>query len=203
MSCEDFQILLNRDLDGVLGSEDQKRLSAHVGGCARCGAEQASLQAIRGAFRDLRHVDVPPGLADRIAERAAAPRAPFLRIPRHALLPIAASILALCLVSGAVGSRLRGPAEIRATPLAGLGEADFRTFLTEQLAVPADRVDAIVAIRRSTDQRVEAAKADLNATVEKLQREEVEEIWKLLPPDARERYRRHDPSFTPPATAPR
>ena len=89
-------------------------LSAHLADCRRCTSEQASFQAMRGAFRDLRHVDVRAGLAEQIIGHATAPRgAAFLRIPRLALIPVAASVMALCLLSGALGWRL-APDEVAA-----------------------------------------------------------------------------------------
>jgi hypothetical protein len=196
MSCEDYQILLNRDLDGVLSADDGKRLAAHVAGCRPCGARQASLQAIHGAFRDLRHADVRPGLADEIVERATAPRAAVLRISPHWLVPAAAAVLALCLVSGALGWRLNEPPNIQAHER--LDEAAFRSLLSDQLALPEDRIETILKVRHDFDRRLKSEQEAFKERNEKLYRQEIEELWKLLPADARERYRKHDPTFTPP-----
>jgi hypothetical protein len=201
MNCQNFQTLLNRDLDGVLDAADAARLRAHVAACPRCASEHAALEAMRSAFRDLRQVDVPAGLADRIVTGAAVPRTPVLRIPRVAMIPIAASVLALCMVSAALGWRLKEPMQVRAHER--LDEARYREFLRSDLALPEDKIDSILAIRRDFDGRFAAEKAELRTREDKLERQEIEAIWKLLPADAQERYRRHDPSFTPPATTPR
>jgi hypothetical protein len=201
MSCQDFEILINRDLDGVIDSADQKRLAAHVSSCARCAAEQASLQTIHGAFRDLRHVDVRPGLAETIVARATAPRGSIFQIPRHALIPAAAAVLALCAISGALGWRLREDpffGGVKADRSQVRDEAPFRQLLADKLALPADQVDAIIRIRRDYDQKRDAAQTDHRDQLEKLQKTELEEIWKLLPADARERYLDIDRTFTPP-----
>jgi len=198
MSCEDFQILINRDLDGVLRPEDEKRLSAHLAECGRCNSEQAGLLAMHGAFRDLRHVDVRPDLADQIIERAREPRTPVLQFPRYFLIPAAAAVLALCLVTGALGWHFHEPSTIRAAVPPRQDESKYRSFLVDQLALPADRVEAVMSVRHDFDRRFAAEKADLKQKEEALHRQELEEIWKLLPKDAQDRYRKHDPSFEPP-----
>jgi predicted anti-sigma-YlaC factor YlaD len=185
MSCENFQVLLNRDLDGILGPEDGARLSAHLAACPRCSRDQASLHAMRGAFRDLRRVDVPEGLAGRIAGAASAPREGVLRMPRFALIPAAASVLALCLISGALGWRLNEPGEVRAQHR--LDDAAFERVCNE-LRLTGTQVEAIRAVRSSFDQRIAAEEADLKARKEKLHREEIEAIWNLLPREVQEEH---------------
>jgi hypothetical protein len=209
MTCEAFQTLLHRDLDGVIAPEDATRLSDHLAGCGRCSEDRASLAAMRAAFRDLRQAEVPAGLGERIV-RGAADRGSIFRIPRQALVPVAASILALCVVSGAVGWRLNSRWLSEAFPQVHADElrpradeATYRDFLVNELALPPDRVAAIIEIRRDYDRRFESEKAALKARQETLHRDEIDAIWKLLPEDARQRYQRHDPSFTPPPSAPK
>jgi Putative zinc-finger len=202
MTCHEFQVLMNREIDGVLDPAGQNRLTGHLAGCPRCAEEQASLLAIRGACRDLRNVDVRPGLAESIIERATAPRTPLLRLPRYVLIPVAASILALCAISFAVGTRFKADGGVL-TPIHAtrdwkrVEETEVRTFLGS-LGLPADRVEAIIKIRRDTDQKRLASEADLKDQFEKLAKTEVDEIWKLLPPEARTRYLEHDRSFNVP-----
>ena len=201
MTCHEFQILMNREIDGVLDSAGQTRLSSHLTGCPKCASEKASLQAIRGACRDLRHVDVRPGLAEAIIEKATSPRAPLLRFPRYVLVPVAASILALCLVSFALGSRFSDlkPVTVAAAPeWKKLDETQYRSFLASQIGLSGDRVEAVIKIRRDFDQKREAADADRKVQFDKLEKAELDEIWKLLPEEARTRYLEHDRSFTVP-----
>lgn len=201
MSCSEFQILMNRELDGVLDSAGQTRLSGHLAACPRCASEQASLHAIRGACRELRNVDVRPGLAEAIIEKATAPRVPLLRFPRHVLIPVAASILALCLISFAAGSRFGDlrPSEVKAArDWKKFDETQYRSFLADKVGLPADRVEAIIKVRRDFDARRQAADDDHRDQFEKIAKSEVDEIWKLLPEDARVRYLEHDKSFTVP-----
>jgi hypothetical protein len=77
-------------------------------------------------------------------------------------------------------------------------ESQTRDFLAGQLGLPGDRVDAIIKIRRDYDQKREAADVDRRDQFEKLQKSELEEIWKVLPEAARTRYLEHDRSFTVP-----
>jgi anti-sigma factor RsiW len=203
MSCHEYQILLHRELDGRLSGDDGKLLATHLEGCPRCAADRVSLETMRGALRDLRHADVAPGLADRIIERAREPRAPIFRIPRLALIPVAASVLALCLVSGALGWHLREPDTIKATFDKRLDERDFRRFLSEDLALSAEQVDQVLKVRHEFDQKIEAAKASVKDEVGRLERAEIEEMWKWLPDEARRRYLAHDRTFTPPESQPR
>jgi Putative zinc-finger len=201
MSCSEFQILMNRDLDGVLDSAGQTRLSGHLAACPRCTSEQASLHAIRGACRDLRNVDVRPGLAEAIIEKATTPRVPLLRFPRYVLIPVAASILALCLISFAAGSRFGdlGAPEVKALhDWKKVDETRYRSFLTDKVGLPADRVETIIQVRRDFDAKRQAADDDRTDQFERLSKSEVQEIWKLLPDPARTRYLEHDPSFTVP-----
>jgi Putative zinc-finger len=202
MTCQEFQILMNREIDGVLDPAGETHLSGHLAGCPRCASERASLQAIRGACRDLRNVDVRPGLAEAIIERATSPLAPVLRFPRHVLIPVAASILALCLISFALGSRygdLPGVPPVRAShDWKRLDEAEYRGFLSGKIGLPADQVNTIIQVRRDTDQKREAADADRKEQFDRLSKSEIEEIWKLLSEDARARYLEHDPTFAVP-----
>jgi len=201
MSCQDYEILMNRDLDGVIDPADQKRLADHVTACPGCAAGKASLETIHSAFRDLRQVEVRPGLAERIVERATERRAPIFLIPRHFMIPAAAAVLALCAISGAVGWRLHDEPlfpPVRADRNQKRDEAPFRQFLADKLVLPEAQVEAIIRIRRDYDQKRDAAQADLQDQFEKLQKGELEEIWKVLPAEARERYLEHDRTFTPP-----
>jgi hypothetical protein len=202
MSCSEFQILMNRDIDGILDSAGQTRLSGHLASCPQCTSEQASLLAIRGACRELRNVDVRPGLAEAIIEKATAPRVPLLRFPRHVLIPVAASILALCLISFAAGSRFNGLKPIEGVSAKKdwnrVDEAQYRTFLADKVGLPSDRVEAIIKVRRDFDAKRQAADDDRKDQFEKLSKSEIDEIWRLLPEDARTRYLEHDKSFTVP-----
>lgn len=203
MSCHDYQILLHREIDARLSGDEKTRLAAHLAGCPRCSADQASLDAMRGALRDLRHAEVRPGLADEVIARARSPRAPIFKIPRLALVPIAASIVALCLVSGALGWHFREPGTVLAAPDKRLDEPEFRRFLSQDLGLAEDRIDQVLKVRHEYDLKFELAKAEINDQLERLRRAELSETWQWLPDDARKRYLEHDRTFVPPESSPR
>ncbi len=202
MNCDAFRVLITREIDGVLDGTGRGALDSHVAACPACARERTAQGRIHEAFSQLRDVDVPAGLAERIAERAAAAPAPLLRFPRwQSLAPIAASILALCMLSGWLGHRLASEGrEVLAGPRpTAVSDAELRQLLIERIGVPADRADKIIDLRHGEfDPKREAARAQFDARIRQLVQDELAAIWNQLTPDEQRTYRQVDPSFEPP-----
>lgn len=78
MRCEEFQELMQREVDGLLSSADAARLEAHLASCAFCRRELELLRGVDAALREESLVEAPSGLVPAtmalIAEREARRR---------------------------------------------------------------------------------------------------------------------------------
>ncbi|HEY4395587.1 MAG TPA: zf-HC2 domain-containing protein [Polyangia bacterium] len=72
MGCEDVSARMVELLYGEVPADERATLEAHLGGCARCQAELAALQATRAAARRTLDDDAPPARAHQAILRAAA-----------------------------------------------------------------------------------------------------------------------------------
>lgn len=118
LECKEIDGLMMDWLYQELAPSEADRVTAHVGGCARCTAEVDALRRTRAVFRDLAH-DEPPASVSAILLHEAARRAPaagsaraegsffsrllgwFQPVFAH---PAAAAVATLVLVAGVAGT---------------------------------------------------------------------------------------------------
>lgn len=109
MTCHDFLILLNREVDGRTSPEEEALLMQHIGTCPSCAAEQTAQHRIHRALQGLRSDDCPEGLGSRIAGAVLAAPAgrPIFRTTgwwsAGSLGRQAAAILVTAVLAGASG----------------------------------------------------------------------------------------------------
>jgi hypothetical protein len=146
--------LLNLELDGCIGAEQQVRLDEHLAGCPECRAERDQLAGLAGLLQRSA-LPVRPGFRERVM--ASLPAAGWeSRHPRTWTFP--AAVLAALLGAGiallGTGSARSGSAYGVLTALGGLLQAAlaagigvtaaswrwFELFVQQQLASPASRV---------------------------------------------------------------
>lgn len=112
MDCRTAAMLLQPCFDGELDEGTAAAVRAHVAGCADCGREMASLQALREAMkRSLPRYAAPQSLRDRLkrppamAGTAAAPPLSTKRLPPR-WLAIAASLMLAASLGAGLGAGL-------------------------------------------------------------------------------------------------
>ena len=99
MDRNEYEGLLNREIDGLLSPEEEARLNDYTARHPEAAEEQRSLHEIHRAFQSMDKDPVPAGLSDRIADRVLAGPAPVRRFPGPwALNKVAAAILVVCTV---------------------------------------------------------------------------------------------------------
>lgn len=103
MDRNEYESLLNREIDGLLTPEEEARLNDYTARNPEAAAEQSSMHEIHRAFQSMEREPVPAGLSDRIADSVLAGPAPIRRFPSPwALNKVAAAILVVCMVGIAV-----------------------------------------------------------------------------------------------------
>jgi hypothetical protein len=116
MNCDEAKGRLGPFYDGELNVAEHDLVAAHIEHCQSCANELAALEQLDRNSRQLRSLDPPPELGDRIAERLAAGRAVPLARPRvvtRRQFAFAAGVLATSAVGGLLAStfvRHRSPA---------------------------------------------------------------------------------------------
>ena len=70
--CENFAALLDPFVDGELSPDEMARVQAHLDGCPACRAYVDDALAIRAAFPDAEHTEVPEGFANGVMARIRA-----------------------------------------------------------------------------------------------------------------------------------
>jgi hypothetical protein len=99
MNREDFERLVNREIDGLLTPEEEASLNDYTSRDSAAAHEQRSLHKIHRAFQQMDRHETPVGLADRIADRVLAEPAPVRRFTTPGMLnKVAAAILVLTVV---------------------------------------------------------------------------------------------------------
>ena len=94
MNREDFEKLVNREIDGLLTPEEEASLNDYISRDSAAAHEQRSLHEIHRAFQRMDRHEAPHGLAERIADRVLAEPAPVHRFPDPRMLnKVAAAIL--------------------------------------------------------------------------------------------------------------
>lgn len=106
MSCAEYQQRFSPYIDGLLSGDERESLEAHVGGCARCQAELASLRTMLSTLQTMEQPPAPdllPGIHRKLAQqlwwRMVVDRlgAPW-RLPWHSLALAGTAAIALVAV---------------------------------------------------------------------------------------------------------
>ena len=101
MDCQEIQKSLSSYLEGLLSSEEKKRVEEHLSSCVNCRAELAELKKAKDLLRNLDDVEPPPWLTAKIMARVREEkerRASFLKklfFPFHIKVPLQALSLIL------------------------------------------------------------------------------------------------------------
>lgn len=136
MQCRDIEELMMEYLYQELDAAQAEAFKAHVGGCARCGAELASLERTRLAVRSLPELDPPAAVTARLLHEAAKRARPAPEEARGgivgwiaslfrpvALHPAFSAVAALVLIGGVAGFlAMKGKVSDR-PPMIGTPEA--------------------------------------------------------------------------------
>ncbi len=200
MECTEAIRILGLAHDGRLPTSDRARLDDHVNDCASCADERRWLARLVGVSESLVDREIPPDLADRITKSVFSSPRPQLvarkSAPRWAL---AASLAACLLVGGAVGSWVapkRPVVEAKSTVIQQ-DESTFRTLLRDTLGLDAVAAERLIEIRRRHDALLSDAERRHEETRGRLERAEIDDLWKALPEAARIRLTQIDPHFVP------
>ncbi len=146
MNCDEAKSRLNSFYDGELNGAEQELVAQHVEQCPSCAAELAALARLDRTSRQLRALEPPSELWDRIAKQLASggsnsiERGPVVTRRRFVL---AAGVLAASAVGGLFASSLirRRRADVAPgiQPLSG-GAVSVDTILVNlSLLAPDDR----------------------------------------------------------------
>lgn len=75
MSCDSYEIMISRQVDGELEPQSWEMLKRHLDGCVGCSELYERVTALDRRVRVVTHRDVDPALSARVKERVAAIRA--------------------------------------------------------------------------------------------------------------------------------
>jgi hypothetical protein len=104
MTCKEIEILLPALFEGVLSTDEAKRVRDHLTGCPSCSKALEDLKASGEMVRNLEEVEPPPWLKTRVMARVreeAGPKESIFRklfYPLHIKIPIQALATALIAV---------------------------------------------------------------------------------------------------------
>lgn len=108
LCCEEALDLLEPFLDGDLSPEEEKRLQAHLEGCASCAAERELAGAIQRELRSLPLHDCPPEVLEKVRSAGgkvvAFPAARWFS-PERLRVAAVAALLAVAIGAGAFFAR--------------------------------------------------------------------------------------------------
>jgi hypothetical protein len=144
MNCDEAKGRLNSLYDGELSGSERELVAQHVEHCPGCAGELAALAQLDRASRQLRALEPPPELWDRIAEQLASGRARPVergRVVTRRRFVLAAGIVAASAVGGLLGSSLVRRRRADGTPgiqqlSGGVGSID--TILVNLSLLPPD-----------------------------------------------------------------
>lgn len=112
-TCEDFELLINLSLDGMLSDEEQRELRAHLQSCAACRETYRQLCGLKTTLAELEE-PVPAELHARIMEAVNAESAPKVRkFPLRRVIRAAAAVAA-CAAIGVVALRFAPSMDVAA-----------------------------------------------------------------------------------------
>ncbi len=122
MNCQDYEILINRMIDGEMSADDSRAVFSHLASCGQCRAFYHQLQLLGVSLDHIEARLEVPGEASRVG-RKAYPENPArwwvrqvsLRVPVFAVLVAALFISLYFSFSSAV--RVRPPEVIYVTQL--------------------------------------------------------------------------------------
>lgn len=140
MNCEQYDELLQQDVDGVLSAADRARLDEHYRTCSNCRELLRDLKEIRGAAASLdRHL---PG---RGVWEAIAAKTTVAPPKRSAWMPFAAAAMLTMLIGSAVFFDLERP-----RPVDQSAETLARSAASELQLAEQHYVNAISALEQLT-----------------------------------------------------
>lgn len=164
MQCEDAILLISARIDGELAAEDRRRLEAHLGECADCGATAEAMQLqdaqlLRGFAP---HRKTAAAIADRVSERLSPATRPIWTWWIPVLTSAAAGFLlaALILRPWQKSARPTPPVQtVQALPIGRLdvatgavellppGKDDWEQMVTGGTVVPGSRLRTAPGVR--------------------------------------------------------
>src|SRR4030042_6381940 len=96
MKCNDFQQKLSDYIEGIISSEEQALIEAHLKSCSTCNESLANMKRTMSYARDLDNIEPPAWLREKVMSRIKTetePKKGFLQklfYPLHIKLPIEA-----------------------------------------------------------------------------------------------------------------